>query len=91
MFTIDRNLNRLAAEIAEQGFTPGAECEVALVIDRARRAGLDCLALDVLADLTEPATVRARAFGLVAVALARRAAATPDGRPRVTAGALDPV
>lgn len=85
---IDRNLNRLAAEIAEQGFTPGAECEVALVVDRARRAGLDCLALDVLADPTEPAIVRARAFGLVAVALARRPAAAPDGQPRVAAGAL---
>lgn len=79
MLTIDRNMNRLAAEIADDGFTAGVECEVALVVDRARRTGLDCPALDVLADPTAPAIARARAFGMVAMALARRPA--PAGAP----------
>ena len=72
MFTTDRNLDRLAVEIADDGFTPGIECEVALVVDRARRAGVDRPALDVLADPTAPAIARARAFGIGAMALARR-------------------
>jgi hypothetical protein len=78
MLTIDRNLDRLAAEIADDGFTPGVEGEVALVVDRARRTGLDRPALEVLADPAEPAIARARAFGIVTMALAHRPTAAPS-------------
>jgi hypothetical protein len=82
MLRTDHALDHLAAAIAQDGFTTATECEISLVVDRARRLGLDCPAVDVLADLTAPAIVRARAFGIVAIALSRQPA--PVSMPTFT-------
>ena len=60
----------LAWDLDARGFA-GQESAVRGVVRAARARGLSGVALDVLADPTEPAVARLRAFGNVAAALAR--------------------
>jgi hypothetical protein len=60
----------LAWDLDARGFA-GQEAAVRRVVRAARARGLSSVALDVLADPTEPAVARLRAFGNVAAALAR--------------------
>lgn len=65
-----RELNRLAGAIDADGI--GAhEQAVTTVLSLARGAGVCAVVVDVLADRAEPAVARERAFGRVAVELAR--------------------
>ena len=65
-----QSLNKLAADIDGCGIAE-MESAVAAVVLGARRVGVCPIAVDVLADPTEPEVVRERAFGIVATHLAR--------------------
>jgi hypothetical protein len=60
----------LAWELDARGFA-GQEAAVRRVVRAARAHGVSRVAAEVLADPTEPAVARLRAFGSVAAALAR--------------------
>ncbi len=60
----------LAWELDARGFA-GQEAAVRRVVRAARARGLSGVAVDVLADATEPTVARLRAFGNVAAAMAR--------------------
>ena len=60
----------LAWELDARGFA-GQEAAVRRVVRAARAQGLSGVAVDVLADATEPTVARLRAFGNVAAAMAR--------------------
>lgn len=70
-----RDLDRIARDIDAHGLA-AVECDVATIVDDARRVGVGGAALDVLGDVTAPEIARLRAFGLVAMRLAAVAAVT---------------
>ena len=73
-----RRLAWLGARIAEEG-AAAHEAELATLVAHARAVIGSHVAIDVLADRTEPAVVRARAFDRVAGLVV---AAGPSTRPR---------
>jgi hypothetical protein len=70
MDILDRTLAGLAADIDRFGLG-AVEAEVTALAERAKDAGIDTIAVTVLADRDEPRVVRERAFGLVAMQLAK--------------------
>jgi hypothetical protein len=69
--TAGGDLERLARAVAEEGPTAHEEALVALA-RRALGAGVDPVLCRILVDRSEPAVVRQRAFGRVALGLAGR-------------------
>lgn len=78
----DRFLHRIADDIDRDGIAV-VEADVASVVDRARAAGVTGVVVDVLADRSEPAIARARAFGMVATDLLRHERAARPAAPAV--------
>ncbi len=66
-----------------EGLFDVVEDDLALFLDRSRRAGVTPLLLDIVADATEPTVVRQRAYGRAAAELAHRqgASSPPPGLP----------
>ncbi len=64
----DHTLDRLAHEIERHGIE-SIEADVAIIVDRAVVAGINPVAVAVLADRNQPSIARARAFGLVTTQL----------------------
>ncbi|HSK98384.1 MAG TPA: hypothetical protein VK891_17285 [Euzebyales bacterium] len=69
MSTYTQELARIASDVDVLGIAAN-ETAIAMVVARARAAGVDPLLLSVLSDTAEPEIARARAFGRVATALA---------------------
>jgi hypothetical protein len=69
-----------------EGLLDVVEDDLALFLDRARRAGVTPLLLDIVVDATEPAVVRQRAYGRAAAELVHRhgASSPPPGVPSQT-------
>ncbi len=65
-------LEQLAWKIDRDGLE-GSDAGIAAVVSLARRSPVSQVLTEVLADETAPAVVRIRAFGKLAVQLARRA------------------
>lgn len=83
----DHYLDRIARDIDVHGLAAVA-CDVATIVDHARRLGVGGAALDVLGDLAAPDVARMRAFGLVAMRLTAAGAVAETPRriaPRVAA------
>jgi hypothetical protein len=75
------DLTDLAWDLASDGFV-GRENAVRQVVRTARSQGVPSVLVDVLADATQPAVARLRAFGRVAAVLA-----APHAVGRVTQAA----
>jgi hypothetical protein len=69
MSNITQDLDRIAHDIDALGVGAN-ETAIAMVVDRAWMAAVNPVLLSVLSDTTEPKIARARAFGMVATALA---------------------
>jgi hypothetical protein len=69
MRTYTHHLHRIASDIDSYGVAAN-EAAIANVVDDAQAAGVCPVLLTVLSDPTEPEVARARAFGMVATALA---------------------
>jgi hypothetical protein len=75
-----QDLTRIASDIDRYGVAAN-EAAVTEVIGWAQAAGVDHVLLSVLWDATQPEVARARAFGMIATALAA-GEATSDPQPR---------
>ena len=75
------DLTDLAWDLASDGFV-GRESAVRQVVRTARSQGVPSVLIDVLADVTQPAVARLRAFGRVAALLA-----VPQPSVRITQAA----
>lgn len=78
MTTYTQELARIAGSIDVHGIAAN-ETAVAMMVERARNAGVNPVLLAVLSDVTEPEVARARAFGKIATTLG---AAVSDTQPR---------
>lgn len=67
-----RDLERVAAHIDRHGM-PAVDAAIAAIVEHARHNGANPVLVSVLADPAEPEIARARAFGMLAMHMARHA------------------